>query len=118
MEAIAVNEQSQVAEARRRAAAAAGRLGGSEAMVGNVSIIATELATNLVRHARGGEVIVQPWNDAEGSGLEILALDKGRGMDDVAACFADGYSTGGTPGTGLGAIRRLASFIDIWSRPD
>jgi anti-sigma regulatory factor (Ser/Thr protein kinase)/serine/threonine protein phosphatase PrpC len=114
---IAVREQSQVAEARRRAAAVAGSLRASETVVGNVSIIATELATNLVRHGQGGEVLVQPWKDAEGSGIELLALDRGRGMEDVAACFVDGYSTAGTPGTGLGAIRRLASFIDIWSRP-
>lgn len=114
---IAVQEQSQVAEARRRSAALAGSLGGNETVVGNVSIIATELATNLVRHALGGKLLAQPWKDAEGAGIELLALDKGRGMEDVAACFADGYSTAGTPGTGLGAIRRLASFIDVWSRP-
>ena len=114
---IAVQEQSQVAEARRRAAAIASGLGGSESAVSNVSIITTELATNIVRHAQNGEVLVQPWKDAEGSGVEILALDKGRGMDDIAACFADGYSTAGTPGNGLGAIKRLASTIDVWSRP-
>jgi anti-sigma regulatory factor (Ser/Thr protein kinase) len=113
----AVQEQSQIAEARRRAVAVAGSLGASETVTGNVSIVATELATNLVRHAQGGEVLVQPWKDAEGSGIELLALDRGRGMDDVAACFADGYSTAGTPGTGLGAIKRLASYVDIWSRP-
>ena len=114
---VAVQEQSQVAEARRRSAAIAASLGADEATVSNVSIIATELANNLVRHARGGEVLVQPWSDREGAGIEILALDKGRGMEDVAACFADGYSTAGTPGTGLGAVRRLATFVDVWSRP-
>src|SRR5688572_5998864 len=114
---IAVQEQSQVAEARRRAAAVVTNLGGDESAVSNVSIITTELATNIVRHAQNGEVLVQPWKDAEGEGVEILALDKGRGMDDVAACFTDGYSTAGTPGNGLGAIKRLASTIDVWSRP-
>jgi anti-sigma regulatory factor (Ser/Thr protein kinase) len=114
---IAVQEQSQVAEARRRAAAVVTGLGGSEAAVSNVSIVTTELATNIVRHARSGEVLVQSWNDAEGSGIEILALDKGRGMEDVQACFADGYSTAGTPGNGLGAIKRLANYIDVWSQP-
>jgi anti-sigma regulatory factor (Ser/Thr protein kinase) len=117
MELIAVREQSQVAEARRRAAAIVTGLGGGDSAVSNVSIIMTELATNIVRHAQSGEVLVQSWNDAGGSGIEILALDKGRGMEDVAACFADGYSTAGTPGNGLGAIKRLASLIDVWSRP-
>jgi hypothetical protein len=31
--------------------------------------------------------------------------------------MVDGYSTGGTPGTGLGAIRRLADEFDIYSHP-
>ncbi len=117
MESIAVREQSQIAEARRRAATVATGLGGSESAVSNVSIIATELATNLVRHANGGEVFVQPWDDAEGKGIEILALDKGGGMADIAACFEDGFSTAGTPGNGLGAVKRLATMTDVWSRP-
>lgn len=117
MSFVAVTEQSQVAEARRRAAALAADLGGNATAVGNVSIIATELATNQVRHANGGEVFIQRWDDAEGTGIEMLALDRGRGMADVAGCFEDGYSTAGTPGNGLGAIMRLATMVDVWSRP-
>lgn len=117
MGSVAVQEQSQVAEARRRAASVAVGLGANEATVSNVSIIATELANNLVRHAQGGELLVQPWSDADGAGVELLALDKGRGMADIATCFTDGYSTAGTPGTGLGAVKRLATFVDVWSRP-
>jgi hypothetical protein len=48
--------------------------------------------------------------------LELLALDRGPGMHDVEVCMRDGYSTGGTPGTGLGAVRRLADQFDIYSR--
>ncbi len=47
----------------------------------------------------------------------MLALDRGPGMPDVARCLHDGYSTAGTSGTGLGAIKRLADFIDVWSAP-
>ena len=32
-------------------------------------------------------------------------------------CLTDGYSTAGTPGTGLGAVRRLANEFDIYSAP-
>jgi hypothetical protein len=38
-------------------------------------------------------------------------------MSDVARCLADGYSTAGSPGTGLGAISRLATTFEIYSRP-
>jgi hypothetical protein len=47
--------------------------------------------------------------------VELLAIDRGRGMHDVEQCLADGYSTAGTPGTGLGAVRRMAREFDIYS---
>src|SRR4029077_6385718 len=51
------------------------------------------------------------------AGIEILAVDSGPGMADLARSLRDGYSTGGTSGTGLGAIRRLADVFDLYSRP-
>jgi hypothetical protein len=49
--------------------------------------------------------------------LELLAIDRGSGMKDVGRCLQDGYSTGGTPGTGLGAVSRLSSTFDLFSAP-
>src|SRR5690606_31596470 len=43
--------------------------------------------------------------------------DKGRGMADVSRSLSDGYSTGGTAGTGFGAVRRLASEFSVQSAP-
>ena len=84
---------------------------------GKVAIVATELANNLLRHAGGGELLLQTLGDDESPVVELLAIDRGPGMADVARCLADGYSTGGTPGTGLGAVRRLATEFDIYSAP-
>jgi len=36
-------------------------------------------------------------------------------MVDTQRCLGDGYSTGGTPGNGLGAVRRLSSEFDVYS---
>jgi hypothetical protein len=47
--------------------------------------------------------------------IEFLSIDTGPGMVDVHACLADGYSTGGTAGTGIGAARRLSDEFDIFS---
>ena len=52
-----VTEQSQVAEARRTAAAFVRDLGFGEQEMGRAALVATELATNLVKHAGGGEVL-------------------------------------------------------------
>jgi hypothetical protein len=38
-------------------------------------------------------------------------------MADLAKCRADGYSSAGTPGTGLGAVRRLAQRLHVASWP-
>jgi hypothetical protein len=83
-----------------------------------VALVATELGNNLVRHAQKGRLLVgtvQP--DAGAPAVELLAVDEGPGMTDVAACLRDGFSTGSTPGTGLGAVRRLADEFDLFSVP-
>ena len=112
-----VTEVSQVAEVRRQAIAPASTLGFSDTDVGKVAIIVTEVTTNVIKHAVQGEVFIR-WLETQGkSGFEILALDKGPGMTNVAVSQRDGYSTSGSPGTGMGAMRRLASRFDLHSLP-
>src|SRR5262249_14792104 len=117
MISIAISEASQVAEARREAATIAQHLGFSPADAGRAALVATELATNLIKHGGGGEMLVGSFEDGEGSRVEILALDQGRGMADVEACLEDGYSSAGTQGHGLGAVIRQSQFVDIASWP-
>lgn len=112
-----MTDASCVGEVRRFCAKAVEEWGWSEVDAGRLSLIVTELGTNLVRHAVQGEL----WIAAPPAGqeVEILALDKGPGMADVQRSSQDGVSTGsGSPGTGLGAIRRLASDFDIHSTPE
>src|SRR5208282_3708459 len=59
-------------------------------------LVATELATNLMKHAREGLVAINEFVDADGSGIELIALDKGPGIADVARCLVDGFSTAGS----------------------
>jgi hypothetical protein len=51
------------------------------------------------------------------AGVEMLALDKGSGIASVAESLRDGFSTAGSPGTGLGAVGRLSALFDIYSTP-
>lgn len=112
--AFTIHDVTQVGEARRGAAELARRLGMDENAAGKVAILVTELANNLQKHAREGVILIRCLHPA---GLEILAVDRGPGMADVEKCFRDGYSTIGTPGTGLGSIARLADCWDIYSVP-
>jgi anti-sigma regulatory factor (Ser/Thr protein kinase) len=114
---VAVAEASGVAEARRRALSLAERLGFDEPLAGRLALVVTEAATNLVKHAGGGEVLLRPLSTNGDAGIEVLAIDRGRGLANVAAALRDGHSTAGSPGTGLGAIARLATAFDIHSVP-
>ncbi len=117
--AIAVTEASQVAEGRRLALWLASSLDFSEERSGRAALIASELASNLHKHARSGELLFRRLRTADGDadGMEILALDKGPGIPDMALSRRDGYSTTGTLGHGLGAIGRQADQIEIYSQP-
>jgi hypothetical protein len=51
----------------------------------------------------------------ETPGIDVLAVDNGPGIADLATSIQDGVSTAGTAGTGLGALRRLSDEFDVWS---
>lgn len=112
---IPVNETNHVGDARRRAVQFAEQIGLDENERSDLAILVSELSTNLVKHAQQGELLFQ--SDGVG-GLEILAFDRGPGMRDVERCLEDGFSTAGSRGMGLSAIRRLASQSDIYSKVD
>lgn len=114
---VTIEDPSRVGEARRRASALAARFDFDETRQGAVALVAAEAASNLAKHARGGELIVQFRRDVLGNRLELIAVDRGPGMRDVGRCLGDGYSTTGTLGTGLGAIARIADGFAIHSRP-
>lgn len=108
-----VGDASRVGEARRHAAELAQDCGFSEVDAGRLAIIVTELGTNLLRHAQDGRLLVAV--RAERREVEVIAVDRGPGMGDVERSLHDGFSTGSTPGTGLGAVRRQAQDFDIHS---
>lgn len=116
MQLFPIGDPSQVAPARRGISVLAGQLGFDAEDAGRAALVATEIGTNLVKHGGGGELIAQRITNGERLGLELLGLDKGAGIADVAQCLRDGYSTSGSPGTGLGAMERMSQRFEIYSR--
>ena len=115
---LPVTESSQVGEARRLATRLARALGFDETEAGKVAIVVSEAARNLVMHATGGELLLRALECDGVVGIEVLALDRGPGIANVAQALRDGYSTAGSPGTGLGAIARLSALFDVHSVPE
>jgi anti-sigma regulatory factor (Ser/Thr protein kinase) len=76
---------------------------------------ATELAANLLCHALpGGWILVRPLPPAA---VELIAADRGPGINDAAAAL-DGRSPRlGGLGCGLSAVARVSSCFDIDTGP-
>ncbi|MBA1189246.1 ATP-binding protein [Pseudomonas entomophila] len=111
---LPIDDDSQVGHARRSVQRLAEQQGFDEVNAGRAALVATELATNLIKHAGQGVLHVRTLPGPSGNGLELLAIDRGQGFD-ADLCMADGYSTCGTQGLGLGSISRLTQVCDHYS---
>jgi anti-sigma regulatory factor (Ser/Thr protein kinase) len=114
---VEVPDASYVAAARRKVESLTRGIGLDEQDRGRASLVVTELATNLVRHGRGGEVLAKAIKTDQATGLELIAIDRGPGIANIADSLRDGSSTYGSSGTGLGAIRRQSEEFDVFSTP-
>ena len=114
-EIIEVLHASNVGAARRMSRALAERIGFDSAAGEEIALAITELATNLIKHAKGGKLTLTPLAAGGRVGLEIESRDRGPGIADVEQALADRFSTAGTRGTGLGAVNRLMDELYIAS---
>ncbi len=115
---LPVADASHVHAAVAMAEGAAWRAGLVPADRAGCALIATELATNLARHARDGRLVATATEPGPAAWVQLAAVDHGPGIPDVEAAMADGYSTypaAGSLGGGLGACRRAAAVFDLWT---
>jgi len=115
---IPIDDRTQVGEARRAGQEMAEALGLGATQAGQVALAVTEAATNIVKHAGTGKILLAPLARGGAAGLEILALDRGPGIANVGASLRDGYSTAGSMGAGLGALSRVSPSFELYSQPD
>lgn len=114
---LKIQEPSAVAEARRRARRTANAIGLNSIKVEHAAIVATEIAQNVLRHGGGGQLLVEVFGAPSLERLHIVGYDEGPGIERIDRMMRDGETTKGSPGTGLGAMKRLADRIDIFSQP-
>ncbi|MFF5370870.1 SpoIIE family protein phosphatase [Streptomyces sp. NPDC013187] len=121
---IPVHDSTRVRDVRVAAEAAGVRARLDPHRTAVAALVATELATNLLKHAGGGRVVIdlqeRPTTDA-GSGsaaVQLVSIDHGPGITDVVAALRDGYTTAvSSLGAGLGTCVRISSAFDLHSAP-
>jgi anti-sigma regulatory factor (Ser/Thr protein kinase) len=114
-EYVPVTDGSSVGQVRRTALLMAQRLTFDETRSGEFALLATEASRNVLVHGGGGEVMLTGVKEQDASTAWILAMDKGPGIPNMAQAMMDGYSTAGTMGGGMGAMKRIANKFDVFS---
>lgn len=115
---VRLADASGIGEARRRAERITSALTFDETTRGRAAIVVQEMSSNALRHAGRGELFLRVVDRDGASGLEIICVDTGPGIDDLGRALRDGYSTAGSPGTGFGAIKRLSQRFDVFAATD
>ncbi|MBL1086880.1 SpoIIE family protein phosphatase [Streptomyces actinomycinicus] len=118
---VPVHDSTRVRDARIAAREACGQAGLDARRTAAAELVATELATNLLKHAGGGHMVVNlvaPPAGGPGTSVQVFSLDHGPGIADVATALRDGSSTAaGSLGAGLGSCLRSASAFRLHSVP-
>ena len=112
---VSIAREEDVLSARTSAATLAEALGMQRNDVIAVVTAISELATNIVKYARKGELRLARVALDERWGLVVVARDDGPGIADIEAAMRDGFSTGGSLGFGLAGARRLMDEFAIES---
>ena len=112
-----IEDRSQVGGARRAATQLAESLGFPANEIGKVALAATEIATNIFKHAGTGRLVLRALERDGVAGIELLGLDRGPGIPHLASSLRDGQSSAGSAGQGLGALSRLSAAFDIYTQP-
>lgn len=114
---IGVESSGQARSAALAAKTLAKSIGFSPAASEEIALAASELASNLIKHAGGGDLELSPLESSGNTGIQIVSEDKGPGIVDIERALTDGFSTVGSLGVGLGAVNRLMDTLQFSPGP-
>jgi serine/threonine-protein kinase RsbT len=114
-ERIPILEESDIVVARQRAGQLAKKIGMGLVDQTKIATATSELARNIIRYAKTGEVVIEEIDNDITLGLQLTFKDKGPGIADIAAAMRDGFTTSKGMGLGLSGSKRLVNEFDIES---
>lgn len=117
-ERLEITYRSDVAAARQQARTVALQAGLSAERAEDVAIVATELATNMVKYATAGLFMAQAMPQPEGTTVALIASDSGPGIANLDRMRNDRVSGGKGAGIGIGAIERLSDRAEVVTTPE
>lgn len=118
VETFDVRNRAAIGAVRRAARVRAIEIGFPEIAAEEIALVATELASNLLKHAGEGVIRIGHLAQSERGGIGIESHDFGPGMADVEEAFTNGVSSAGSLGYGLGTVHRMMDEVEITSVPE
>jgi serine/threonine-protein kinase RsbT len=112
---VKINSSPDIVMARQHGRSMAAQLGFSGSDLTIVATAISELARNIVEHAKSGEIILKAVDGNPKRGIIVIAQDEGPGIPDVDRALQDGYTTGKGLGLGLPGSKRLMDEFEISS---
>jgi serine/threonine-protein kinase RsbT len=112
---IPINADVDVVAARQKGRELATELGFVSTDSTLLATAISELARNIVRYAKHGEILIASVQFGERVGITVVARDKGPGIANMSLAMQDGYSTSGGLGLGLSGVKRLMDEFHLVS---
>ena len=124
-----IREWIDIFQARRALKALAAQVGFTHPECNELAIVASELGSNIIKYGVRGSLEMEPIENAEGSGVSVVARDFGPPFHDLAMALEDGCDDRGPIdpmqmlkrrgiGGGLGAVIRLTHSFHVHSLVD
>ena len=113
---VAINSAADIVMARQKGRTLALELGFDGSDLTLIATAISEVARNIVNHAKAGEIILEAANHGNRRGMIIVARDEGPGIKDIAKAMQYGYSTNKGLGVGLPGAKWLMDEFDIESK--
>jgi serine/threonine-protein kinase RsbT len=114
-ERVPITSATDIVSARQKGRSLAIRLGFDGADLTLIATAISEVARNIVNHAKNGEIVLNHINHGSRQGIEVVARDSGPGIADIELAMQYGYSTGKGLGVGLPGAKWLMDEFHISS---
>jgi serine/threonine-protein kinase RsbT len=112
---VPINTDTDVVAARQKGRELAAELGFVSTDATLLATAISELARNIVRYAKYGEILIASVQSGERVGISVVARDKGPGIANISLAMQDGFSTSGGLGLGLPGVKRLMDEFHLVS---